>query len=1697
MKKSIDQMTLPLFDTTALSTGAFGLYSGLSLGEPAEDDEPEAEDQGSVAKPVATPARNFRLRGSRPLASDWKSRAADNLAAIRLMQQIEGEARNATPEEQSRLARFISFGAGDLANNLFRRAADEALPKGWETLGQELEQLVSPTELASLARVTQYAHFTPEFIIRAMWKALRRIGFSEGRVLEPGCGSGLFFSMLPDALADKTTLTGVELDPVTAKITKLLFPNAQIRNEDFTKARLPDNYDLVIGNPPFSTRTVRGSDPVGALNLSLHDYFIARSIERLRPGGIAAFVTSRWTMDKTDATARTFIASMADLLCAVRLPEGAMRAGAGTDVVVDVLIFQKRDQDQAPKAANWIELDAILPAEDGEDELRINQYFVAHPAMTLGAHARTTSAYGPTYTCLPTHANEPALFRRLIEALYSVPPAIYAPRPQLPKELNDLLDLDGETIDVGTAAEGATIKEGSYLVVKNSLAQIINGRPVPVAVRQGKGTEGIPAKHARIIRGLIQVRDAVREVLRAQAADQPWGVAQVRLRSAYAHFKRDFGPINLTTISETTTADGDIRETVRRPNLQPFLDDPDVWLVASIEDYDVESGHASQGPIFSQRVLHPPTTPEITSAADALAVVLHETGTVDVDRIAELLGVTREAVIADLGDRIFLDPIAHGTNVELWHTADAYLSGDIRKRLAAATEAAMSNPRFQRNVDALKEALPEDLKPSEITARLGAPWIPAEVIAKFCEEIMGVKTLIYHTVEIACWTVTASAFQQNPASTSDWGTLRRHAGELMIDALNSRIPQIYDEYQEDGVTKRVLNAPDTEAAKDKLAKIKQAFENWIWTDAERAETLAKLYNERFNNLVPRCFDGSHLTIPGASSVIKFYSHQKRAIWRILAAGSTYVAHAVGAGKTFTLAAAVMEQKRLALITKPMMTVPGHCLAQAAREFLQLYPTARILVADETNFAKDKRQRFLARAATANWDCIIITHSAFKFIATPAKFEEGLIADQLASYAELMSRIDKEDRVSIKRLERMKEGIEAKLEALQSRKDDMLTIAEIGVDQIIVDEMQEFRKLSFTTNQSTLKGVDPDGSQRAWDLYVKTRFLALNRRTERALIAASGTPITNTLGEMYTIQRFFQPDMLEERGIQEFDAWAASFGETTTDLELQPWGIYKPVTRFAQFVNVPELISMFRDFADVVLKSDLRENLKLPRIASGQRQIITAPATPAFKAYQKVLAQRIKAIENRQGRPKKGDDILLSVITDGRHAAIDLRFTYPDHANEPESKLNALIDKVFQIWRDTSDRRYRRPDGTTDPTPGATQMIFSDLGTPSVAESRGFSAYLWIRETLIARGVPASEIAFMQDFKRSAAKQRLFNDMNGGKKRILIGSSETMGTGVNAQKRLVALHHLDVPWLPSQVEQREGRIERQGNQNEEIELYAYATKGSVDATGWQTLERKARFIEMAMSGDRSIRRIEDVGAQANQFGLAKAIASGDERLMRKAGVEAEIARLERLRDNHFDEQIMLRGKIERMRNNAERARLRITQIEADIAKRRSTRGDAFAMTIDERSFTDRKEAGSLLLKHVVKNRAATKSFSPHRIGAIGGFDLRFIKSMFGYPALVMARTGSNETIETDGDLTPLGLISRIEHVLSRFEADLRDENATIAQAETWLPSLAARLGARFQFNDELAEKRAELAEINASLATTKSEADYNEPIAAAA
>ena len=1686
---SKDAFTLDNFSSSTLSLSlgagvtAFGEFDPIAANDDDQDPSPtslgQAHTIGSEAR-FASPKRsqpaNFYLDNEdRGLAAGWKERARGNVAAIVTATEIERNNVPLTRERQKQLIRFTGFGASELANGMFRPPGEVDIRDGWEELGSALETAVSQEAYASLARCTQYAHFTPEFIVRAIWAGLQRLGWRGGRVLEPGIGTGLFPALMPVEYRQSAYVTGIELDPVTARIARLLQPGGRIINGDFARTDFAPIYDLAIGNPPFSDRIVRSDRAYRSLGLRRHDYFIARSIDLLKPGAFAAFVTSAGTMDKSDTTAREHIAKSANLIAAIRLPEGSFRRDAGTDTVVDILFFRKRRPCEPVGNMSWLDIDEVHGATEDEGAIRVNRWFADHPDFVLGTHALTSGPFGETYRCLPRAGED--LHAQLKAAIGLLPEEVYDGEPTVID-----LDLEDKLVDiVDIKPDNGKVREGSYFVdSRYGLMQIADGVPTAITVRKGRIGDGLSEKCVRIVKKLIPIRDAVREVLKAQETDRPWRDAQVRLRVAWSSFVRDFGPLNRTTVSiQADRETGEVRETHRQPNLQPFRDDPDCWLVASIEDYDIDTDTAKPGPIFSERVIAPPTAPIVTSAADALAVVLDESGRVDLDGIAELLHCDRDAVVGQLGETIFQNP-ADGA----WQTADAYLSGQVRTKLTAAVAASNLDPAFKRNVRALHAVQPADLRPSDITARLGAPWIPAADVVAFVKQMMEADIRIHHMPELGSWTVEAQQLGYSAAGTSEWGTSRRHAGELLSDALNSRVPQIFDVFKDAGGERRVLNVVDTEAAREKLQKIRNEFEQWIWTDADRTDRLARLYNDRFNNIAPRKFDGSHLKLPGASGAFVLYGHQKRGIWRIIADGSTYLAHAVGAGKTMTMAAAVMEQRRLGLIAKAMLVVPGHCLAQAAREFLARYPNARLLVADDTNFSKDKRARFLSRAATATWDASIITHSAFKFIAVPSAFEQQMIQDELQLYGDLLIKVDSEDRVSRKRLERLKEGLEERLQALTTRKDDLLTISEIGVDQIVVDEAQEFRKLSFATNMSTLRGIDPNGSQRAWDLYVKSRFIEM-KNPGRALVLASGTPITNTLGEMFSIQRLLGREDLHERGLNEFDAWASCFGDTVTELEIQPSGKYKPVSRFASFVNVPELIAMFRSFADVVMPSDLRVYVRVPDISTGRRQIVTAAPTPTFKAYQQLLETRIKAIEQREGPAQPGDDILLSVITDGRHAAIDLRLVIPAYDNEPDNKLNLLIQNAFRIWQETSSNTYLRPDGKPYDLPGAAQMIFSDLGTINVEKTRGFSAYRWIRDELIRLGVPPSEIAYMQDFKKTEAKQRLFGDVRAGRVRFLIGSSETMGTGVNAQLRLKALHHLDVPWLPSQIEQREGRIVRQGNQHDVIDIFAYATQGSLDASMWQNNERKARFIAAALSGDTSIRRLEDLGeGQANQFAMAKAIASGDERLMKKAGLEADIARLERLRAAHDDDLYAVRRQIRDAERDIESSMRRIDEINQDIERLIPTTGDAFVMTASGKPYTERKDAGRAVMKEILTLVQLQHEGLMH-LATIGGFDLVFDGERIGKDGFlyqtVLQRTGADHEIDLAVTVTPLGAISRLEHALDGFDREVRRYREWLYEARRRLLSYRSREGGTFAFVGELREKHRQLREVAEELA----------------
>jgi N12 class adenine-specific DNA methylase len=1196
----------------------------------------------------------------------------------------------------------------------------------------------------------------------------------------------------------------------------------------------------------------------------------------------------------------------------------------------------------------------------------------------------------------------------------------------------------------------------------------------------------MPSTHEHIIRWLIPVRDALREVLELQVADLPWATAQEALQKAYSDFVRMTGaPINDTRIVESLDpATGQMRERERRPVLEAFRSDPDAWLIFSIENHDPQSNKATRGPVFEKRVIGGKAeSVVIGDAIDALPITLRDRGRLDLAHLAAACGLTETEAAAQLGDRAYIDP-----EDMTWTTADEYLSGPVRHKLAMAEAAAKQDPRFERNVEALRGVQPRALTPSEISIDLGAAWIPTDVIEDFSAEVIGVRAKVTHASVIGAWSVDQRPYHQHAPSATTWGTHRLHAGDLLDDCLNSRTPTVKDkETDAEGREREVINQAETEAARAKEQQLRRAFQEWVWKANERALRLVDIYNSKYNDLAPRMFDGSHLTLDDSNLAIRFHGNQKRGIWRIVAAGDTYLAHWMGSGKTYILIGAIMEQKRLGLVRKPLLVVPNHVLEQFAVAFLNLYPRARILVANEDDMSRRNRQQFLGKATTQEWDCVIVSHSAFGFIPVSAACEAEVLEELRDSYIAVLTAEADDSSITRKRLERAKERISQRIEQLRGRKDTMVTIAEMGIDQILVDEAQDFRKLSFATNRKNIKGIDPDGSQRAWDLYVKSHHMR-KINPGRGLVLASGTPITNTMGELFTIQRYMDPKALEMRGLQTFDAWAATFGRMRTELELQPNGRYKRVERFAEFVNIPELYAMFAQFADVVTEDELRRYVQLPRLRTGSRQIMTCEPTDGFKRGQARLAEDIVAIERRTGLPKAGEKIILTVIGDGRLLAIDPRTLDESEPNDQATKLNVLIDNVYETWKSTRDRVYMDP--ATDeqmPLRGASQMIFSDIAiTPS--ERRGsFSAYEWIRSRLIERGVPRSDIVVMQEHKKLSARRAVFEGMNHGRIAITIGSSGTMGTGANGHVRLIALHHLDQPYLVSAVSQREARMIRQGNQNEEVDLVAYVTAGSMDATMWQLLKRKAGFINNFLCGDTTVRRMEEEDEQVAGFAYARAMASGDQRLERKAGLESDIGRLERLRRAHYDGQHAARVELRHARSELEHASAMLAGEQADIAQRVDTTADAFRMTVGKIEHLSRKDANDAI-RDAISSANKRRTVGDWTIGTIGGFNivahgswqhvLQGERMAQAHRVEICVQRNAYKHDVKLGDGNP---VARLENVLRSIGDKVPHYERQIGLLQRRIADYEASQGAPYEFEAELARLQAENDALEAELA----------------
>ncbi len=1411
-------------------------------------------------------------------ASGVKGKARDLLAVIRKLKELESTGWGAGILDKKTLARFPGFGA--LANDIFPDPATGEFKPGWETLGGELRDLLSTEEYASAKRSTYNAFYTAQPVMQAIYAALAGFGVpAKGtRALEPGCAVGNFIGMAPPGME----FVGVEMETLSGRIARQLYPEANIRIEDFGETPLPEgSVDVVVGNVPFADlkRTHRGQ------KLPLHDYFFAKSLDGLREGGILALVTSRFTLDKLDPAFRDYLNERADFLGAIRLPTDAFKQ-EGTQVVTDILFLQKGKQPgralsgELPGAA-WLDT-ALL--DEAHSSTRYNRYFAQHPEMVVG----TLSTGRGLYQAHELRVEPPAagLEAALREAVQQLPQGFYTPAQQPLAEIPKQRE----------ASSDRPLAAGSFFVdEKGYIMQVVDkeGGCEPVLHGQ-KRLHALSGKYGQRLAGLIEIRDAARAVLATQTDERPAlerELARQKLNNRYDRFVALWGPINLTSIS--TRADG---RTVRRmPNVAKFTDDPDAYLVMALERYDERDGSVEKMPILLHDVIGPAETVQrVESALDGLLVSLNERGKVDIEYISQLYEQPPERVVVELGGRIFFDPAQ-----ETYVTAEEYLSGNVRRKLEQA-RAAEGDPRCGANVAALEGAQPDDVLPGDIDPNLGAGWIPTDVIRQFISELLECRESaleVDYMAKDALWHVKAERFVKwSIPAQSTFGTAKRDAVSLLNDALNLRSPTIYELVSDgEGGEKRVVEQTATLAAREKLATIKERFRGWVFGEPERTDRLVRLYNDTFNSDRLRSYDGQHLTFPGMNPEIHLRPHQVNAVWRTMTDGNTLLAHVVGAGKTFEMIAAGMKLKQTGLARKPLFVVPNHMLEQFSREFYLLYPNANLLVASKEDLTASKRKLFTAKVTSGDWDGVIMTHSSFSKIGLSPDYQATFMREQVADYEALLTDMklsaDGETKRLIKQVEKKKQAWEEKLERLLNAesKDAGLTFEEMGVDTLFVDEAHLFKNLETPTKMDRVAGVQTQGSQRAFDLFIKARYLG-ERTPGRGVVFATGTPISNSMVEMYTLQRFLHPEALAERGIGHFDAWASVFGDIVEAVELSPDGnSLRSNRRFAQFVNLPELLQMFHQFADV--KTAAMLDLPCPALRGGAAAVVACPMSETQRAWQASLVRRYERV--RAGGVEPREDNALKITTDGRKLALDVRLVAEGAGDFAESKVNALVTNVADIWRETAAQR-------------ATQMIFCDLGVKSRDGSH--SVYQDVIAKLEALGVPAAEIANIGDYNTDAKKEQLFERVRKGDVRVLLGSTAKMGTGTNVQERLIALHHLDAPWKPAEVEQRDGRMLRQGNTNPEVRLFRYVTENSFDAYMWQTLETKAGFINQVMAGESGLRRMQDVNEQTLSYAEVKAIASGNPAMMTLAQMDMEMQRLSRLKRAHADEQYRLRQQV---------------------------------------------------------------------------------------------------------------------------------------------------------------------------------------------
>jgi N12 class adenine-specific DNA methylase len=1581
-----------------------------------------------------------------PMARGEKSKARDIIAAIRTLKAIEQERRPATPDEKLVLARFSGF--GPVALSIFPDpVSGKYKDAGWQAIGQELKSLLSAQEYDSAKRTTFNAFYTSPTVITAIYDAIARLGVpDDALVLEPGCGTGNFMAQAPGRMQ----FIGVELDSISGRIAQKRFPNHQIRIENFRDSVLP-KFNAIIGNVPFADLKL---DYQGQ-KLSLHDYFFAKSVDRLAPGGILALVTSHFTLDKQNGAVREYLGSTADFMGAIRLPSDAFRR-EGTAVVTDIVFLRKRDRDEPAchADADWL---GVAPLAIDGAEVPINRYFLNHPEMVLGSWSRKDTLYGEGYSV--TGSGDPgtspgqALANQLTGAINRFPALATSPAAR-PEEAT-------VTAFVPPPLE-SHISEGSFFVGdKHVIYQLQDGQGVPVVYGGNQMFSISPANGIRLGR-LIGLRDLARRVLQSQNEGWPEAdrnEARRELNAAYDRFVYNAGPINKTTFGETK--DGSIIR--RMPNLVKFREDPDAMLVMSLEDYDEVTGTAAKAAIMQKDVVGrtPPIT-HVRSAEEGLLVSLNQRGAVDLPFIGTLYGKTKSQIVAELGDLIFPNPEA-----KLWETADAYLSGNVRAKLAAAEAA---GPLYARNVNALKAVQPEDVLPGDIDANLGAPWIPASDIQAFAAQLFHVDLSdipIAHLKKDAVWSVEPGvAAEKSVAATSEFGTPRANGIVLFELALNMKTPTIYDTIMDGDRESRIVNHEATLAAREKQKLIKEKFRGWVFTDPERTERLVRMYNDTYNNLRPRLFDGSHLDFPGMNQALTLRPHQADAVWRGMSSGNTLLAHVVGAGKTYTMAATGMKMKQAGLTKKPMYVVPNHLLEQFSREFMQLYPNARLLVAAKEDFTRDRRKMLTAKIASGDWDGIIVTHSSFERIGMSRGYQEKFLREQIAEYDKLLlehAGAKGAGRNLIKTIEKQKAARAERLTNLlaEDKKDDGLVFDELGADHIYIDEAHYFKNLETPTKMERVAGIQTGGSERAFDVYMKARYLH-EQHPGHGVTFATGTPISNSMVEMYTMMRFLDPEGLRSRGIEHFDAWAATFGEVIDTMEISPDGAgLRPRSRFARFTNLPELQQMFRAFSDVQTADML--NLPRPALETGKPIVVACPMSEEQHILQQELVERYERIRSQKVDPR--EDNALAITTDGRKLATDARMLSASAPDFPESKINRLVENVAATWRRTAATR-------------GTQMIFSDMGVNPTAW--GYSVYNDIIHKLVAAGIPAGQIAAIGDAESDAKKQALFEKVRQGSVRVLIGSTQKMGTGTNVQKRLVALHHLDAPWKPAEVEQRDGRILRQGNENKEVSIYRYVTQGSFDAYMWQALETKARFIAQVITGDNAARRAEDIGGQELSYAEVKAIASGNPAVLTLAEADAELQRLTLLKKNHLDEQYVARRSVRDLPGTIAGLSERLSRLSADDATANARVGDPIA--IGNRIHTA-KEVSDVLggrLDALPKNvREATRI----PLGTYRGLRFGIVLHPQFPPDVYLEGKIIRQSMLSREHQGPRAVLNALERLANAYGPECDRVRQDIAIAEAQLRDYRARLGQPFTLEAYLTELTALRDQLKAGLSAS--------------